>query len=64
MYIYIYICIYIKPLHKECSMKERYNTSKVFKQRKQLIWSLMFVNLKYYVYYSCINVIGKDAVDP
>ena len=27
----------VKPLCKECSMKERYNTSKVFKQRKQLI---------------------------
>ena len=23
-------------------MKERYNTSKVFKQRKQLIWNLKF----------------------
>ena len=39
MYVYIYIYIYIwsvKRLHKERSMKERYNknTSKVFKQRK------------------------------
>ena len=49
-YIYIYIYIYVvvlvsksvKPLHKECSMKECYNTSKVFKKRKQLIWNLKF----------------------
>ena len=32
----------VKLLHKECSMKERYNNSKVFKQRKQLIWNLKF----------------------
>ena len=54
MYIYIYIYIErerereresfwsVKLLHKECSMKEHYNTSKVFKQRKQLIWNLKF----------------------
>ena len=32
----------VKPLHKECSIKERDNTSKVSKQRKQLIWNLKF----------------------
>ena len=32
----------VKLLQKECSMKERYNTSKVFKQRKQLIWNFTF----------------------
>ena len=34
-------CIYIYR-ERECSMKECYNTSKVFKQRKQLIWNLKF----------------------
>ena len=29
-------------LYKECSIKERDNTSKVSKQRKQLIWNLKF----------------------
>lgn len=35
----------LKPetlLHKEVSMKERYNTSTVFKQNKQLIFTLKF----------------------
>ena len=46
-YIYIHTSIYtfwsVKPLYKECSMKALYNTtSKVFKQRKQLIWNLQF----------------------
>ena len=50
-YIYAYVCIYIyivvsfwsvKLHHKDCSMKERYSTKKVFKQRKQLIWNLKF----------------------
>ena len=40
--IRIYIYWSVKLLHKECSMKERYNTSNVFKQRKQLIWNLRF----------------------
>ena len=40
MYIYIYMFWSVKPVLKECSMKEHYNTSKVFKQRKQLIRNL------------------------
>ena len=45
MYIYIYIVVSfwsVKLHHKDCSMKERYSTKKVFKQRKQLIWNLKF----------------------
>ena len=44
IYIYIYIWSFwsVKPLHKECSVKEHYITLKVFKQRKQLIWNLKF----------------------
>ena len=32
----------VELLHKERSIKECYNTPKVFKQRKQLIWNLKF----------------------
>ena len=44
MYIYIYVYSFwlVKLHHKECSIKERDNTSKVSKQRKQLIWNLKF----------------------
>ena len=37
----MYVCI-VKIRHKEYSMKELYNTSKILKQKNQLIWNLKF----------------------
>ena len=40
MVFYIQLFQLKRLVHKECSMKERYNTSKHFKQRKKLLWNL------------------------
>ena len=43
-HVYMYNCFnqQIQLIYKECPVKENYNISKVFKQRKQLIWSSHF----------------------
>ena len=41
-FLFPHSCLWWVKLHKECSVKELYNTSEVFKQREKQIWNLKF----------------------